>query len=284
MEEFRLKPGERLDDLQRDGLVLIQNPQYFCYGTDAVLLSWFADVRKGERALDLCTGNGVIPILLSAKTEGECFCGLEIQPDCADMARRSVIRNHLEQKIRIVQGDVREASSVFGASSFDVITVNPPYMAAASGVPGKNPARNIARAEILCTLRDVIRESAALLPPRGRLYLVYRPYRFSELMECLAEYRFSVSRLCMVHPKADREASMILVSAVRDGHTEVHVDPPLVLMNADGTETDRLKEIYGRSGAVNRQICESCMPSTVLKSADGSGAHRGGRPRGAMTQ
>lgn len=255
-QDALLKPGERLDDLQRDGLFLIQNPDYFCYGTDAVLLSWFAEVKKGETAVDLCTGSGVIPILLSAKTAGKSFTGLEIQPECADMARRSVLYNHLENRVSIVRGDVKEASVLFRPSSFDVVTVNPPYMAAESGLIGKNRALATARTEIFCTLRDVVRESSRLLRPRGRLYMVYRPFRLAELFADLAEYGCSVSRLCMVHPKPDREASMVLVCAVKDGRTEVHVEPPLVLMDPEGNETEKLKQIYGRkSGAAGR--CEA---------------------------
>ena len=126
----RLLPGERIDDLERDGLVLIQNASFFRYGVDAVLLSWFAKAADGERVLDLCTGSGVVPILMTAKTGAKNFTALEIQPEVADMARRSVALNGLEDRIRVVQGDVKEASALFGGSSFDVVTVNPPYLTA----------------------------------------------------------------------------------------------------------------------------------------------------------
>ena len=122
------KPGERLDDLQIKGYEIIQKPGRFCFGMDAVLLSSYAKVKKNEKALDLGTGTGILPILLEAKNEGEHYTGLEIQEESADMARRSVMHNHLEDKIDIVTGDIKEAGTIFGAASFHVITTNPPYM------------------------------------------------------------------------------------------------------------------------------------------------------------
>ena len=167
-----LKPGERLDDLQIRGYRIIQSPGRFCFGMDAVLLSAFAKVKKGERALDLGTGTGILPILLEAKNEGESYTGLEIQEESADMARRSVLYNHLEDRVRIVTGDIREAAALFGAASFHVITVNPPYMIGAHGLKNDNEAKYIARHEVLCTLEDVLRESERILPDKGRFYMV----------------------------------------------------------------------------------------------------------------
>ena len=173
---------ERLDDLQLNGYEIIQHPGKFCFGMDAVLLSNFARVKKGERALDLGTGTGIIPILLTAKTEGEHFVGLEIQEESADMARRSVIHNHLEDKIDIVTGDIKEAAGIFGPVSFDVITTNPPYMIGQHGIANVSDAKAIARHEVLCTLDDILRESAKMLKPKGRFYMVHRPFRLAEIM------------------------------------------------------------------------------------------------------
>lgn len=145
-----MKPEERLDDLQVKGYHIIQNPSKFCFGMDAVLLSNFARVKKGEKVLDIGTGTGIIPILLEAKTEGEHFTGLEIQEESADMARRSVAYNHLEDKIDIVTGDVKEAVNLFGSVFFDVVTTNPPYMIGAHGLQNKDSAKAIARHEVLC--------------------------------------------------------------------------------------------------------------------------------------
>ena len=135
-EEF-LKPGERLDDLQ-NGYWMIQNPSLFCYGIDAVLLASYAKVKRGERAMDFCTGSGIVPILLKAKTNGEHFSGLEIQEYSAEMAQRSVRYNHLENDVEIFQGDVKTASQQFGKEVFDVVTCNPPYMTPTLGMTQKN--------------------------------------------------------------------------------------------------------------------------------------------------
>ena len=147
-KEITLKNKERLDDLQ-NGYMIIQDPGRFCFGMDAVLLSGFANIKKGERVLDLGTGTGIIPILLENKTQGLHFTGLEVQPESADMASRSVAYNHLEEKISIVTGDIKDASKIFGASSFDVITTNPPYMIGQHGLKNDADAKTIARHEVL---------------------------------------------------------------------------------------------------------------------------------------
>lgn len=182
-----LKAGERLDDLQIKGYEIIQSPGRFCFGMDAVLLSSFAKVKRGEMALDLGTGTGILPILTEAKNEGERYIGLEIQEESADMARRSVLHNHLENKIEIVTGDIKEASTIFGAASVHVITTNPPYMIGEHGLKNENEALYIARHEALCTLDDILRESARLLKPKGRFYMVHRPFRLPEILAKMAK-------------------------------------------------------------------------------------------------
>ena len=160
-----MNSGERLDDLQLSGYEIIQDPKRFCFGVDAVLLTDFVKVKQGERVLDLGTGTGVIPILLEAKTKGTHFTGLEIQEESADMAARSVACNGLQQKIDTVNGDIKEASGIFGAASFDVVTTNPPYMTDTHGLKNPDMPKAIARHEVLCTLDDVVREGAKVLKP-----------------------------------------------------------------------------------------------------------------------
>ena len=197
-----IRPGERLDELHRNGLRIIQNPGRFCFGMDAVLLSGFVRVKQGERVIDLGTGTGILPILLSAKTPGEHFTGLEIQIESADMARRSVAYNDLTDRIAIIEGDIREASKRFGSSSFDVVTTNPPYMIGQHGLTNPDDAKAIARHEILCTLEDVVRESAALLPPGGRFYMVHRPFRLAEIFCVMTRHRIEPKRMILVYPDA----------------------------------------------------------------------------------
>lgn len=237
--------GERLDELQRNGYFIIQNPGRFCFGMDAVLLSGFAWVKKGERAIDLGTGTGIIPILLEAKTEGEHFTGLEIQPESADMAERSVKYNHLEEKIDIVTGDIKEASKLFGASSFDIVTTNPPYMIGQHGLKNPEDAKAIARHEILCDLDDILRESARLLKPQGRFYMVHRPFRLAEIFCKMVEYHIEPKRMRLVYPYADREPNMVLIEGLRGGRSRLAVEKPLIVYTAPGVYTDEIYEVYG---------------------------------------
>ena len=239
------KPGERLDDLQIKGYEIIQKPGRFCFGMDAVLLSSYAKVKKNEKALDLGTGTGILPILLEAKNEGEHYTGLEIQEESADMARRSVMHNHLEDKIDIVTGDIKEAGAIFGAASFHVITTNPPYMIGEHGLKNDNEALYIARHEALCTLDDVLRESAKLLRPKGRFYMVHRPFRLPEILAKMTQYGIEPKRMRLVHPYINKEPNMVLVEGLRGGKPRMQVEPPLVVYEKDGRYTQELLEMYG---------------------------------------
>ena len=244
-DETLLQEGERLDELNRNNLMIIQDPSRFCFGMDAVLLSGFAKVKKGERVIDLGTGNGIIPILLSAKTDGEHFTGLEIQPENVDIANRSVIYNHLEEKIDIVEGDIVNASERFGKSVFDVVTSNPPYMIGQHGLTNPDSAKAIARHEIKCTFEDVARETAALLKPGGRFYLVHRPFRLAEIMVTLVKYKLEPKKMKLVHPFVDKEPNMVLLECVRGGNPRMTVEAPLIVYREQGKYTDEIYDIYG---------------------------------------
>ena len=241
-----LKPEERLDDLQIKGYEIIQSPGRFCFGMDAVLLSSYAKVRKRELALDLGTGTGILPILLEAKNEGEHYTGLEIQEESADMARRSVSHNGLEDKIDIVTGDIKEASGIFGAASFHVITTNPPYMIGEHGLKNENEALYIARHEAVCTLDDILRESARLLKPKGRFYMVHRPFRLPEILAKMSAYGIEPKRMRLVYPHIDKEPNMVLLEGLRGGRPRMQVEPPLIVYRKDGEYTEELLEIYRR--------------------------------------
>ena len=240
-----LKDGERLDDLQCKGYHIIQDPARFCFGMDAVLLSGFAKAKKGEKVLDLGTGTGIIPILMAAKTEGESFTALEIQEESADMARRSVSYNHLEEKVKIVTGDIKDASKIFGASSFHVITTNPPYMIGTHGENSPSEAKAIARHEVLCTLDDILRESARLLMPGGRFYMVHRPFRLAEIMSKMVEYKVEPKRMRLVYPYIEKEPNMVLIEGIRGGKSRMTVEPPLIVYKEPGVYTEEIYEIYG---------------------------------------
>lgn len=243
-EDF-LKDEERLDDLQRNGYKIIQNPNKFCFGMDAVLLSGFAQVKKGERALDLGTGTGIIPILLEAKTKGEHFTGLEIQEESADMAARSAAYNHLEEKVSIVNGDIKEAVKLFGPASFDVVTTNPPYMNDRHGLKNPELPMAIARHEVLCSLEDVIREGAGVLKENGRFYMVHRPLRLVEIFALMTRYRLEPKRMRFVYPYVDKEPNMVLIEGLKGGKPQIRVEKPLIIYKEKNVYTDEIYDVYG---------------------------------------
>ena len=243
MKNDLVKCGERVDDLQ-NGYFVIQDPKKFCFGMDAVLLSGFARVKKGETALDMGTGTGIIPILLSQRTEGKHFTGLEIQAECAEMADRSVKYNCLEDRIQIVEGDIKEAAGIFGAASFDVVTCNPPYMIGQHGLTNPHMPKAIARREILCTFDDVANQAARVLKDRGRFYLVHRPFRLVELMAALTKYKLEPKRMQLVYPYIDKEPNMVLIEACKGGNSRIQIERPLVVYEKPGVYTKDILELY----------------------------------------
>ncbi len=240
-----LQPFERIDDLQRKGYKIIQNTEKFCFGMDAVLLSSFAVVKEGENVLDMGTGTGIIPILLEAKTEGKHFTGLEIQSESAEMAGRSVALNNLTEKIDIVEGDIKEATKIFGKNIFNVVTVNPPYMNDLHGIKNPDMPKAIARHEVLCTLEDVVREASGVLKQNGRLYMVHRPHRLVEIIQAMKNYKLEPKRIRFVHPYEDKEANMVLIEALKGGKSMVKIEKPLIVYKDVNVYTDELLEMYG---------------------------------------
>ncbi len=246
MEERELiRPDERIDDLQRNGYRIIQNPKRFCFGMDAVFLAGFAGKAKGTRLLDLGTGTGILPILMEARTDIPHLYGLEIQEESADMARRSVLLNHLEEKIEIIKGDIREADRLFETASFDVITCNPPYMIGQHGLKNADMAKAIARHEVCCTFEDVALQTAKLLKPGGHFYLVHRPFRLAEILVMLSACRLEPKRMQLVYPFIDKEPNMVLIEAVRGGKSRMMVEKPLIVYKSPGEYMPEIYEIYG---------------------------------------
>ena len=242
---YLLKEGERIDDLERNGYKIIQHKDKFCFGMDAVLLSFFARVEEEENVLDLGTGSGIIPILLEAKTKGKHFTGLEIQSESVDMATRSVRLNNLTDKIDIVHGDIKEAENIFKKASFDVVTSNPPYMNDNLGIKNPELPKAIARHEILCTLEDVVKEATLMLKPGGRFYMVHRPHRLIEIITCLKKYKMEPKRIQFVHPFIDKDANMVLVEAIRGGKSMVKIEKPIIVYKIPGVYTQQIHDIYG---------------------------------------
>ncbi|MCL2422061.1 MAG: tRNA1(Val) (adenine(37)-N6)-methyltransferase [Defluviitaleaceae bacterium] len=227
--DVTVHPCERVDDLQCGGYHIIQNPNLFCFGIDAVCLANFAVIKKGETVLDLCTGTGIIPILLCAKTEANHITGLEIQPESVDMARRSILMNNLSQRVRIDCGDIKKGADIYPPNHFDVVTVNPPYMNHGGGVPNETSAKAIARHEIACNLADVVTLSARLLKTGGRLYMVHRPHRLVDVLCTLRRANMEPKTIQFVQGKLEHEPSLVLIEAVDHGKPMVRVLPVKVL-------------------------------------------------------
>ena len=242
----------RLDDLQ-NGYRIYQDPDSFCFGMDAVLLSHFASVRPKDKVLDLCCGNGIVPILLAARYGTDpnggraeiAVTGLELQEAAASLARKSVAYNGLDGMIRIVTGDLREAENLFEPASFSVVTCNPPYMKAGSGRTNPDPAKALARHEIACTLADVMREASRVLKSAGHFFMVHRPFRLDEIFREAEREHLPPKALRFVHPYADREPSLVLLDLVKEGGANLRVLPPLIVRGADGTYTGEIFRIYG---------------------------------------
>jgi len=239
-----LKENERIDSLQRNGYSIIQNSTRFCFGMDAVLLTEFVNLKKGDRVIDLCTGTGVIPILLCAKSQAEHFEAVEIQEETADMAKRSVILNNLEDRIDVKCEDLNNLKSVFENASFDAVTVNPPYMIPGKALVNPDESKAIARHEIKCTLKDVLSESSRLLKNGGKLFMVHKPERLDEIIVALKEVKLEPKRLRIVYPRIDSKPNMILIEGAKCANAGMIVEKPLIIYDESGKYTREVAKIY----------------------------------------
>ena len=241
---FDIMEGERLDDLIRGGLKIIQSPSAFCFSMDAVLLANFTALKMGDKIIDLGTGTGVIPLLLASRKMAGKIIGLEIQEDSCDRARRSVRGNCLEGLIEIIQGDICEADKVLGVGKFDVVTTNPPYLPVGRGAQNETDPIAIARHEILCSLDNVVNAGSRLVRYGGRMTMVHRPERLSNIIVTLEKYRLRPRRLQMVHPSPGKRPNMILIEAQLGGNPELIIQEPFFVYNEDGSYTNTFWDIY----------------------------------------
>lgn len=238
-----LQPGERLDYLIREDLRIIQNDAVFSFSTDALLLGHFTEVRKRDRILDMCAGNGVIPLLLSDKGNNV-ITGVEIQPQLVNMAVRSVQYNHLEDRITMVEMDINALIQAYSPAQFDLITCNPPYFKANRTNQHQLEAHKIARHEIYCTLDDCLRVSNHLLKEGGRVVMVHRAERMLDLFESMRHYRIEPKRLHMIFSKPGKAAQTIVVEGRKGGRQGLDIAPPFYIYDEQGDYTPEMKEIY----------------------------------------
>ncbi|WP_040953024.1 tRNA1(Val) (adenine(37)-N6)-methyltransferase [Gorillibacterium massiliense] len=238
-----LLPGERADDLLRNNLKIIQSDEVFSFSMDAVLLAHFCSVPAKGRVLDLCTGNGVVPLLLSARTKAPIW-GVEIQERLWDMAVRSVRMNALEERLTMMNMDLKEAHLHFGHGAFDLVTVNPPYMPVTAGEQNGNPHFAAARHEIYATLEDVIAACSRLTKFGGKVAMVHRPSRLADIMGLMREYSLEPKRVRLVHPRLSEEANMVLVEAAKNGKPDLRLLPPLIVYKNETDYCDELMAVY----------------------------------------
>lgn len=241
---FEIREGERLDDLIRGGLKIIQAPSAFCFSMDPVLLSNFAMVKKGDRVVDLCTGTGVIPLLLSTRAELDKIVGVEIQETSVERAQRSIIGNGLADLINVVHGDVREADKLLGVGGFDLITANPPYLPVGRGSQNQTGEITIARHEVMCSLRDVVRSASRLVKFGGRVAMVHRPERLAELIIEMNAHQLKLRRMQLVYPGPGKRPNMVLVEAQLGGNPELIILEPFFVYNNEGTYTRKFWDTY----------------------------------------
>lgn len=246
--DIKLLDDESIDDLQLEGLKLIQKKSGFRFGVDAVLLSDFANVKKNHRVIDLCTGTGIIPFLIYGKYNAKEIVGLEIQSDMVDMSIRSTQYNNLENTIRFENADLKDIKFLNKLGKFDVLTVNPPYKLNNSGILNLDDKLSIARHEVLCTLEDVIIASRKLLKDNGRMYMVHRPERLIDIFCLMRKYKIEPKRVKMIHPNKNKAPNIVLVEGQRDGGQYLKWEAPLYVYNEDGTYSKELNEIYNREG------------------------------------
>lgn len=244
MKNF-LKDGERIDDLQlklKNGksAKIIQNPDCFCFGIDAVLLANMARVKKGDKVLDLCTGNGIVPLILAAKTNAEKIYGVEIQPDVANMAQRSVEMNGLTEKIVIECKDLKE----YKGREFDVITCNPPYKEVTGGKISENRHIAIARTEICCTAEEVISAVSKMLCPKGTMFMIHRPERLADLIVYMRKYGVEPKSLRFIHPYMGKSPTMVFIEGKRSAKPKLIIEPPLYIYDENGDYTAEVLEFY----------------------------------------
>lgn len=243
-----LKKDERIDDLEYKGLKIIQNKNGFCFGLDSILLSDFAkEIKDNARVLDLGTGNGIVSILLCAKTNLNHITGVEIQKNICEMAIKSIKLNKLEHKFDIINENIKNLDEKFIANSFDAVVTNPPYKKKDTGLKNKDKTQMISRHEVKCNLDDIARISSKLLNSKCSIYMVHRPNRLADIIETFRKYKLEPKNIRLVYPKINKEPNLVLIKATKEGKEFLKVETPLIVYNDDGSYTNEILKIYNRS-------------------------------------
>lgn len=243
----KMEKEERIDDVQLQGLKIIQNPEWFCYGVDSILLSNYAtEIRCGDKILDLGCGNGILELLFAAKSKAQKIIGVEVQEEVAELAKRNIALNHLEEKVEILHANVKALEQHFSQDTFDAIISNPPYMKADRGIMNENKQKRIARHEMEAGIEDFVRMSFFLLKDKKPLYMIYRTERLVDLIACFRKYKIEPKELCMIQSKIGQAPQLFLIKGIKNGGVELRMKEPLVVYEEDGAYTKEILKIYGR--------------------------------------
>ena len=245
---MELKENERIDDLEFKGYKIIQNTDGFCFGIDSILLSDFAkNIRNNSNVMDLGTGTGILCVLLSGKTQLNKIVGVEVQEEVANMAKRSVKLNHLDNKITILNENILNLEDKFDKSSFDAIVTNPPYKKMDTGIKNENNKKLISRHEVTANLEDFIKVSKNLLKDKGEFYMVHRPERLVDILYFMRKYKIEPKQIRFIAPKIGKKPNLVLIKGVKNAKEFLKFDKILYVYNEDGTYTDEILKIYGKT-------------------------------------
>lgn len=244
LKRYLVKHGETLDDLQLNGIHVIQKKDGFRFGIDAVLLANFANIKNGNRVIDLCSGTGIIPFIIAGKTKASSIVGIEIQEEMTEMAERSIKINNLEDKMQFLCEDLTNSDIIKKIPKADVVTVNPPYKLSNSGIVNPNDKMAIARHEITCNLEDVIRACRILLKDNKRMYMVHRPDRLVDIITIMRKNKIEPKRIQMIYPNVKKAPNIVLIEGQRDGGAFLKWEPPIYVYNEEGKYSDQIKAIY----------------------------------------
>ncbi len=245
--EVELKENERIDDLELKGLKIIQNKEGFCFGIDSVLLSDFVkNIKNNSLVLDLGTGTGIIPILLCGKTNLKKVIGVEVQEKIAEMAKRSIKLNNLEDRFQVINENILNLNKIYKKQTFDVVVTNPPYKKKNSGIINENHEKLISRHEIEADLADFIKVSKDLLKDKGEFYMVHRPERLVDILSIMRKEKLEPKVLRMVYSNKNKEPKLVLIKGIKNAKPFLKVEKNLYIYDENGNYTDEILEIYNK--------------------------------------
>ena len=245
---MKIFPDERIDDLEFNNLKIIQNKNFFCFGIDSVLISNFcAKNKSASNAVDIGSGSGIISILIASKTRIKHIYGIEIQNEVAEMSKRSIELNHLEDKIEILNIDLKDATKYINPNSIDCVVTNPPYMKNGTGAKNENKQKIIARHEVETTLSEILNISYKLLKDKGEFFMIHRVDRLVDILSEMRAQRLEPKEIQFVHPYVNKSPNLVMLRAVKNGGRELKVLDPLVVYNNNGEYTDEILKIYGKN-------------------------------------